>query len=253
MRKCKSLLFREYKLSKSHYFFSFIILILFLGLVFLTILLNRDESQETIGSVAMFMSLLFAVLTGCVCADDAGVYRSDINVGWHTYSYCLPISLFEKTMVRYLVKVFSILIGTGITAFGCRIIAIGAGTKADMKMMFVYLFMVEIYLLFQLAIHTVSLVTKNIEESKKLRIIISGIILGIIILSVIILGSAMIPINSLALDMTGDELGVALPNMIIDAVIKLIDRIHLILFPLLIVLLAAGFAVTYKTYERRRV
>lgn len=246
MRKYKSLLFREYKLSQNHYLIRFIILTLFLGLVFLTILINRDESQETINSVSVFMSLLFAIITGFLCADDADVYQSDIHVGWHTYSYCLPISLFEKSLVRYLVKVLAILVGVGITALGCQVIAIGAGTEADMRMIFVFLLMAEIYLLLQVVIQAVSLAAKDLEKSKKTWALVSAIALGIIIF-----GPDLISIDFL--DVPKDELGVALPNMIVEAAMKLIDKIDLILFPLLIILLAAGFIITYKTYERRRV
>lgn len=245
MRKYQSLLFREYKLSRNHYLFRFVILILFFGIVFLAILLNRDESRETINSISMFMSLLFAIITGFVCADDAGVYRSDIKVGWHTYSYCLPISLFEKSIVPYLVKVWAILIGAGITALGCQIIAIGAGTKADMRMMFVFLSITDIYLLFQIMINIVSFTAKDIGGSKKLLAIALCIVLGIMIW-----GPDLISVDFT--DVPKDELGVVLPNMIIEAVMKLIDKIDLIVFPLLIVLLAAGFVITYKTYERRK-
>lgn len=246
MRKYKSLLFREYKLSRNHYLFRCIILILFLGLVFLTNLLNRDESQEVKNSITMFMSLLFAIITGFVCADDNGVYRSDINAGWHTYSYCLPISLFEKAIIRYFVKVLAILAGAGITALGCRIIAIGAGAKADMRMLFVFLFMADIYLLFEDIIHAVSLVAKDVRKSKIFWTIVIGAALGII---------SFVPdmISLDFLDVPKDELGIALPNMILETVMKLIDKMDWILFPLLIVLLSAGFAVTYKSYGRRRV
>lgn len=246
MRKYKSLLFREYKLSQKHYLFRMVILILFLGLVFLTLLLNGEESQETKDSITMFMSLLFAMIAGFVCADDDGVYKSDINVGWHTYSYCLPVSLWEKVIVRYLVKVFAILIGAGITALGCQMIAIGAETKADMRMMFVFLLIADIYLLFQIVIDFVSLMTKDAKGSKKLLIIFICIVLGIIIL-----GPSLVPAD--LFDMPGDELGVVLPNRIVEAVMKLIDKLDLFVFPLLIVLFIAGFGITYKIYERRRV
>lgn len=246
MRKYKSLLFRECKLSRNHYLFRFVILVLFLGLVFLTLLLNREESQETKNSISMFMSLIFAIITGAVCADDGGVYRSDINAGWHTYSYCLPISLFEKSIVRYIVKVLAILTGAGITALGCQIIAAGTDIKADMRMMFVFLFMTDIYLLFQIVIHAVSLLAKDNRKSIKLWLIVSGIVLGIIIWS-----PSLIPPE--VFEIPKDELGVELPNMVIEAVMKLIDKIDLSLFPLLIVLLVTGFFLTYKTYERRRV
>lgn len=246
MRKYKSLLFREYKLSRNHYLFRWIILILFLGLVFLTNLLNRDESQEVKNSITMFMSLLFAIITGFVCVDDNGVYRSDINAGWHTYSYCLPISLFEKAIIRYFVKVLAILAGAGITALGCRIIAIGAGAKADMRMLFVFLFMADIYLLFEDIIRAVSLVTKDVRKSKIFWTIVIGAALGILFFV-----PDMISIDFL--NVPKDELGVALPNMILETVMKLIDKMDWILLPLFLVLLAAGFAATYKSYERRRV
>lgn len=246
MKKYKSLLFREYKLSRKHYLFRLVILLLFLGLVFLTLLLNHEESQETKDSITMFMSLLFAMIAGFVCADDDGVYKSDINVGWHTYSYCLPVSLWEKVIVRYLVKVFAILVGTGITALGCQIIAIGAGTKVDMRMMFVFLLIADIYLLFQIIIDLVSLMAKDAKESKKFLIIFAVLVLGIIVLS-----PNLIPAD--LFDMPGDELGVILPNRIVEAVMKLIDKLDLFVFPLLIVLFAAGFGITYKIYERRRV
>ncbi|MCH5255396.1 MAG: ABC-2 transporter permease [Lachnospiraceae bacterium] len=246
MKKYKSLLFREYKLSRNHYLFRLVILLLFLGLVFLTLLLNHEESQETKDSITMFMSLLFAMIAGFVCADDDGVYKSDINVGWHTYSYCLPVSLWEKVIVRYLVKVFAILVGAGITALGCQIIASGAGTKVDMRMICVFLLIADIYLLFQIIIDLVSLMAKDAKESKKFLIIFAVLVLGIIVLS-----PNLIPAD--LFDMSGDELGVILPNRIVEAVMKLIDKLDLFVLPLLIVLFAAGFGITYKIYERRKV
>ncbi|MCH5275837.1 MAG: hypothetical protein J1E65_08350 [Lachnospiraceae bacterium] len=245
MRKYKSLLFREYKLSRNHYLFRLVILTLFLGLVFLAILLNHDESQETKNSISIFMSLLFAIITGFVCADDAGVYRSDINAGWYTYSYCLPISLFEKSFVRYFIKALAILIGAGITALGCQIIAIGADAEADMRMLFVFLLMAEIYLLFQIVIHVVSLMAKDVRKSKTMWGIVCAAALGIIVWAP----------NLISIDFSDvpkDELGVALPNMIVETAMKWIDKIDLFLFPLLIILFVAGFILTYKTYERRK-
>lgn len=246
MKKYKSLLFREYKLSRNHYLFRLVILILFIGLVFLTLLLNREESQETKESITKFMSLLFAMIAGFVCADDDGVCKSDINVGWHTYSYCLPVSLWEKVIVRYLVKIFAILAGAGITALGCQIITIGAGTKADMRMMLVFLLIADIYLLFQIIIDFLSLMAKDAKESKKFLVILAVFILGIVIL-----GPNLIPAD--LFELPGDELGVILPNRIVETVMKLIDRLDLFVFPLLIVLFAAGFGLTYKIYERRKV
>lgn len=246
MRKYRSLLFREYKLSRNHYAFRFIILLLFLGLVFLTLLLNGDEPQETINSISMFMALLFAVIAGFVCVDDNGVHRSDINAGWHTYSYCLPISPGEKSVVRYFVKVLAILAGAGMTALGCQGIAAMTDAKADMRVLYVFLVVTNISLLVQILTDAVSLVLKGMGDAYKVWIVIVAMVLFITIW-----GPKLIPQNSLQIP--EEELGVVLPKLIFQSIMKFIDKIDLFLIPLLIVLLAVSFAITYQTYERRKI
>lgn len=249
MSKYKSLLFRELKLSGHHYLFRFIMIILMTGVGCLTVFLNREERLENRAAIAMFITYVLAVIAGAVIAEDSDVFKSDINTGWFTYSYALPITAFEKTMAGYLVKAMAILLGAVSTLLGAWGINKIAGISMDKNVFVTFFIVLDIFLAFHCLIQAASLLAKDMKQSKAVQGIAAGVILVIAFACIV---PNLISHKFFESFSATDE-GMAIPNLVIGICSKLADKLQYAVLPFTLVLLALGFLITLKKYGRREV
>lgn len=65
---------------------------------------------------------MFAALNARCIAGDNGVHKSDMASGLRTYSFALPVTVFEKTVTKYILKFSAIIIGAVLTFIGSTLI-----------------------------------------------------------------------------------------------------------------------------------
>ena len=100
----RSLVFREFKLSKKIIIVQVALLLSFMALVW-GMVLSQDDVAEMLDAVTL-MIMLEAMLP--VLMDEN--FKSDINSGWLNYSYALPIKPLTRVAVRFIHR-FSVTFG----------------------------------------------------------------------------------------------------------------------------------------------
>lgn len=127
MEKYKSLLFREWKVSKKFYLLRIVLLLLFtLMLGGLMVYLSNTGAVETVvvegetvpaaeGAMDVafiFLSYLLVLFMAAASGEDNGVYKSDVNSGWLKFSWALPVTAHEKAVTKLTFRGIVVLIGT---------------------------------------------------------------------------------------------------------------------------------------------
>ena len=131
MAKFKSLLFRELCVFRKNMIIRFVLLIVF-GLFYvvgISTARSNSEFKEVDAVSLMFCASLFigvmAVLLGNMRTE---ILKSDINAGWLTYSYTLPIKPKDRALITLFGSCgFTLLLmaaGLGFTAVYCAVVEI---------------------------------------------------------------------------------------------------------------------------------
>ncbi len=124
--KYKSLLYREWKVSKKFYLLRIVLILLFtlmLGGVMIywstgavgTLVIEGETVPATEGPMDVTFIFLFYLLVLFMAAasgEDNGVYKSDVNSGWLKFSWALPVTAHEKAVTRFSFRGIVVLIGT---------------------------------------------------------------------------------------------------------------------------------------------
>lgn len=119
--KYKSLLYREWKVSKKFYLLRIVLLLLFTALLGGTVLflMNASTGPEAEAGVAealdwtlIFFFYLLVLFMAAASGEDNGVYKSDVSSGWLKYSWALPVTAHEKAVTKYVFRGILILAGT---------------------------------------------------------------------------------------------------------------------------------------------
>ena len=106
MTKLRSLIFREFKVSRKLYIIKFAVLFAFFAFavggtfLFTGLFEELPEKENMVRSFTeMFSMLIILYSTGVFSLDD-NTFKSDLNSGWHNYSYALPITAAERAAVK---------------------------------------------------------------------------------------------------------------------------------------------------------
>lgn len=124
--KYKSLLYREWKVSKKFYLLRIVLLLLFTALLGggMTYAINvaavsaevtkeAAAAAEGAADVAwIFLFYLLVLFMAAASGEDNGVYKSDVNSGWLKYSWALPVTAHEKAVTKLTFRGIVVLIGT---------------------------------------------------------------------------------------------------------------------------------------------
>lgn len=121
MEKYKSLLYREWKITKKFYLLRIVLLVLFTvmlggGTIYAV---NASAGREVAAGAAealdwvlIFFFYLLVLFIAAASGEDNGVYKSDVSSGWLKYSWALPVTAHEKAVTKYVYRGILILAGT---------------------------------------------------------------------------------------------------------------------------------------------
>lgn len=254
MTKYKSLVFRELKLSRKHYLGMFALSILFLGLMVLCVFVAGGEfvrQGERLDTFSLIMTYMFAAISTYCAVHDSGVFKADINSGWNTYSYALPVTAFEKAASNYIVKIITIIAGMAVTILGSAAIFAAGGSTLTMGTIFGFFLFVDVFLAFEIVYQAIILRANDMKSLKKLGSIAGGIAFVVIFVlpEFIPAGDASSALDTFMTDMETMQSPSALNKYL--EYITIPDVWGYVGIALMFVLLAVGFVVTWKSYERR--
>lgn len=254
MKKYKSLIFRELKLSRKHYLGVFALIVIFAGLMLLSIFVSGREAVkngESLDAFALAMSYMFAIVGSACIAADSGVFKEDMNSGWRRYSYALPVTAFEKTVAKYAVKIIAIIIGMAVIFLGSAAIFAAGGSTLKTGTVCSFFLMLDFFLIFDIVFQAFILRAEDTKSLKKL-----GSIAGIITFIVVFILPEFIPegdlpfnVDAFITDMETMKSPAGLNKYL--EYITIPDVWGIIGIVLTFVILALGFVVTLKSYERR--
>ncbi|MBQ8326050.1 MAG: ABC-2 transporter permease [Lachnospiraceae bacterium] len=244
MKKYKSLLYREWKLSSKHYISRMCLLLMATILMALVV----GFMDATGGGFAVFISYLLVALAAGLTSEDNGVFKSDINSDWMTYSYALPITALDKAITRYILKLITVVLGM---AFGI-LCAMGICAMVEVALssnMIMHFFLIlDVCLAYDLVTDALVLRARDTEELKKWSIISYSVMFGaIFVLPEFIPSDELDPIlNAMDENASPEQVG-----SLLKPLIESIDKIGVVAIPLMIVLLVVGFVFAWKNFERR--
>ena len=158
MKLYRSLLFREWKISRRHYVTRVLMVVCFAALLLLAVFAawkddfanaSASELEELRSAIDMF-GMMFGMLTAILAVYDTDVLQSDVNCGWHRYSLALPITAKDKALARYSVRCGAILTGGILCGIFAVIIENPLGQQLFAGTLNVYCVTLDVLLLFEL-------------------------------------------------------------------------------------------------------
>lgn len=117
MKLYRSLIYREWKLTRKRYIITLLLIILMGVLVMLPFILgleenDPEESVEEATAVATIFSMVVTVTGGVAAGTNNGVNKADISANWKRYSYALPTTSKQQAAADLMVKsAFTIFVG----------------------------------------------------------------------------------------------------------------------------------------------
>lgn len=107
MKLYKSLIFREWKLTRRRFLLMLMLFLLLCALMVFPILFYADDvrgnSSDALGAYAFFSALL-ALLGGILAGTNNGLQKADIITGWQRYAIALPPTPSQAALSDLLVK-----------------------------------------------------------------------------------------------------------------------------------------------------
>lgn len=255
MKKYRSLVFRELKLTRRHCLGSFVLIVVFALFMLLSMYVSSGEyveGGEKMDVFSLCLSYMFAALNAGCIAGDNGVHKSDMASGWRTYSIALPVTAFEKTVTKYILKFSAIIIGAVLTFIGSALIHKVGGSDMSSAVMFSYFICLDVFLIIDIVYQSFILRANDIKSLKKFGAIAGGIV------TVVLLALDLIPseVSDSEFNTFITELETAPSPVVLNKYIGFVtipDTIGIIGIILTVVILITGFVVTLKNYKRREV
>lgn len=258
MEKYKSLLFREWKITKKFYVLRMILFLFWVAmfaLFFYGVTIQNEATAEGAYMTTLIISSIFCLFSGVLAAEDNGAYKTDVNSGWLSFSWALPLTSAEKAFSKYLFRVIVILVGLGVSVIVVNGFGVIFGVPVLYSALYVYFWSINVVLIIDLIRQFIIMRAMDMKSLKKIYNIGTIIVVAGFILSEIFLGSRLEEkMNSFEeMFTTMDEEAVSV--FIFSVVKDLFTISHLWGFAgilLMIVLLIVSAVVVKRGYERRR-
>lgn len=253
--KYKSLVYREWKVSKKYYAPRVALLGLFLILLgYVLVLISKDPATDPPEAATMGFLFLFYLFTACVAAmagDDNGVHKADVYTGWLRFSWALPLTAFETAMGKYIFRALVILVGTIFMFVSVGALTVLIDFTLMTEVVYVFFWCLDVVLLFNLFSNLFMLRAVDKKTLKKLRTISSIVFVALLFLPdlLYLFGKEKTTGNSFY-----SKIIRAFESADYDMALDLVtipDFWGWVGILLLFVILVAGFVVTWKSYERR--
>ena len=180
----KSLIYREYKLTRKRCLLMLILLVLLMLFLMLPLLLdpeylNDATPEEVKGIVAMFCAL--PAVTGAIMAGtDNGLHKADINTGWKRYAYVLPPTATQRTLSSLILKLVTVLIFGVLSVLYSVWIGMISGYHYTLFTLIIYIITSDIMLVYDLTYNYFMMFAKEKRDVKKYAVIATVLGLGIL-------------------------------------------------------------------------
>ena len=247
MKMYRSLVYREWRLSRGHYILMTILFLLTETVFILPVLVEKqslldmtaEELRETKVSIAV-IALFLAAIGGFMAGMNNRVHKADIASGWKRYSYALPPTAKQRAASDLMMKLLMM------AFFAALVLIYAAASKAIIggkiigSTVSTYLIVSSIALVFDTIYCGILLMANSKNDLKKYGIIasVAGVALWII------LTNFPIKIGS------GKKISFA------DKMSDLIDIMNresfiLITAAVFVLICALYYVVMWRSYERR--
>lgn len=244
MKKYKSLLYREVKISIKSYIERFMLMLLYIVMVLLIVfaeaMTSTDTPVEVTTGIALQFFLLLAILAALIICEDNEVFRSDIRTGWGRYSMVLPITALEKTITRYIIRIGTMLIGAVLCLLCTWIIDYKFGSSISGCIVSIYLIMLDVRLLVDAMVSTYTLLSGNEKNAKKIKFILIAILVLAVLCTFMLL-----PMEQFVSLLQEPSVNATMEFFHLPKTFTPIPI--LVLIPVM----AFGFIVMWKNFERR--
>lgn len=166
--KLRSLMFRELRLSRKSIILQFGLLLAWIALTWGMLLsLNANEiTGEELSVTADIINIMTALIGAMsLLLDD--VFKADINSGWLTYSYTLPITPFERTAARFIRRISVSLAGAALSLCNTAAICAYTGKNFGANHIVWHMVIFSAMILFSLPNNIIMLRVRSQSEMKK--------------------------------------------------------------------------------------
>ncbi len=257
MNMYKSLVFREWKLSKKHYILRSVVFVLLSALFLLAMFslgIGAKQDKASIDGFVFIAAYFVGIVAAVFVAEDNGVYKADVNSGWLAYSWALPITAFEKAMAKYIFKTGLVLVGMLATILVISGMYGLSGGDFNVKAVYPFFLVVDAVLIYDLVRQIIIMKAVDTKSLKKM-----GNVAGVILAVIFFLPGMLSGDKSDPVDEFFESLAVEEGQADFEAFDKLVDLIDIpnfigiIALELVFIILTISFVVTWKNYERRRV
>jgi hypothetical protein len=247
MKMYRSLVYREWRLSRGHYILMTILFLLTETVFILPVLVEKqsllemtaEELRETKVSIAV-VALFLAAIGGFMAGMNNRVHKADIASGWKRYSYALPPTAKQRAASDLMMKLIMI------AFFAAFILCYAAAAKAIVggkiigSTISAYLIISSIALVFDTIYCGILLMANSRNDLKKFGIIASAAGVALFF----ILTHFPIKIGS------GKKISIA------DRLFNIIDTINkgyfiMITSAVFVLVCALYYIVMWRSYERR--
>lgn len=262
MEKYKSLLFREWKVTKKFYISKIFLFLVFVALFAVAAYVatpKNDGAATDVTILALGLSLFLGCLPAVLVAEDNGLYKSDVNFGWLNFSQALPVTSFDKALAKYLFKTIVILAGLALTLLAVAGICFQVGAPIQMSGVYAFIWVVDVVLVCDLVKQYIIMHTIDTKYIKRIWYIGNIILIVWLMLPIDVFSNSKIR-NFFEISMRGPSGNISeaekeLLNRAYTALFDFLTISHLsgcIGFLLMIVILIVSFVVTRRCYERRK-
>lgn len=247
MKMYRSLVYREWRLSRGHYILMTILFLLTETVFILPVLVEKqsllemtaEELRETKVSIAV-VALFLAAIGGFIAGMNNRVHKADIASGWKRYSYALPPTAKQRAASDLMMKLLMM------AFFAALVLIYAAASKAIIggkiigSTVSTYLIVSSIALVFDTIYCGILLMANSRNDLKKFGIIAS--VAGVALF--FILTHFPIKIGS------GKKISIA------DKLFNIIDTMNkgyfiMITAAVFVLICALYYVVMWRSYERR--
>ncbi len=237
--KFRSLMYREFKLSRKFIILQFGLLLAWIALAWgMMLSMNSvDFTEEQLPGTADII-IMMSVMVGSISLLLYETFKADVNSGWLTYSYTLPVTPMERTAARF-IRRFSVSL-VSILICICNAAAICAHVEKPFGANYIVwpIVVLALVILGSLPNDIFILRARSSEDMKKMQTVSGMTSMGLMIveIAVIIIASG-VDLKKIAEEDTFYELPVFTAGALAWAV------------PLLLVMMAASFFASYYSLK----
>lgn len=171
MKKIRSLLFREFKIARKNYILSGVLIFSIMIFITLGILLlissgNDELTKYMQKSMFNMLVLMSSFMAPSIYLTDV-VFKADINSGWMKYSYGLPVTSFERAVVRTIRIVGMMFFAIALSQIFIAVICMITCRPFQLWFSVIHFTMMGFSLLLGIISNLFTLSARSIEELKK--------------------------------------------------------------------------------------